>query len=277
MGLDLTRLDEITEEEKVAFTERFIEVSGRAHPGQIFWLDDRPDILKRYRNWSDTISTRGVRTYNPNGFGFVYLYGVTGFVEGLKYIVFVEQRHGLTEAQVLEGIAAAFIWLGPRGMETVHDALEDYAWKTPDYDPVFPENWAPDPAGFASGLDFEDPDLSDAELESLTDWYMRVEGEVPGYVRFLSKHGRQVLKAYRNRFENALVTLPKQVMPYLMLHIDVMRGHREGIREGVLLARGFGMTKEQTIEAISWGMFYGGVESGSIVVDAAGDILDQWE
>jgi hypothetical protein len=277
MGLDLTRLDEITEEEKDAFKARFLEVTGRLHPGQIFWLDDRPDILKRYRNWSDKINAfGGFKPYNPNGFGFVYLYGITGWVEGVKYIVHVEQVHGLSEAQVLEGIAAAFIWLGPRGMETVHDALDGYEWKESQADPVFPDNWAPDPDGFASGLDFENPDLSDEELESLRDWYMRVEGEVPAYVGFLSQHGRQVLKAYRNRFETALTTLPKQVMPYLMIHIDVMRGSREGIREGVLLARGFGMTKLQTLEAISWGMFYGGVESGSIVAHAAGDILDSW-
>jgi hypothetical protein len=107
-------------------------------------------------------------------------------------------------------------------------------------------------------------------------WYLRVEGEVPDYVAFFAANGGRLLKAYRHRFETALRILPKQIMPYVMLHIDIMRGNRDGIREGVLLARGFGMTKPQTLEAIAWGMFYGGVESGSIVDEVASDILDQW-
>jgi hypothetical protein len=278
MGLDLSRPDEITEQEKEAFTQTFLSFTGRPHYGLNFWLDRRPDILKRYRNWSDRINTRGdVKTYNPNGYGFVYLYGMTGYEVGVKYIVNVEQRLGLTKEQVLEGIAAAFLWLGPRGMETVAHGLADYEWITPSAPAIIPANWAPDPEAFRSGLDFSTPELSDAELSSLTEWYLRVEGEVPGYVSFLSSHGRRLLKAYRNRFETALTLLPKQVMPYLMIHINVMRGHREGIREGVLLARGFGMTREQTAEAIAWGMFYGGVASGSIVDEVAGEILDGWK
>jgi hypothetical protein len=280
MGLDLTRPEEISEEEKQRFKQTFLSFGGRPHLGLNFWLDNRIDILKRYRIWSGTINQRtdGDRImYNPNGYGFVYLYGMTGYAAGVKYIIHMEQQQGFTKEQVHEGIAAAFIWLGPRGMETVAQGLSDYEWIEPKGRPAFPDNWKADPDAFKSGLDFSTPDLSDTELERIKEWYLRVEGEIPPYVGFLTAHGRRLLKAYRQRFENTLKVLPKQIMPYLMLHIDVMRGNRDGIREGVLLARGFGMTKAQTLEAISWGMFYGGVESGSITDEAASDILDGWK
>lgn len=283
MGLDLTRPEEISEAEKEAFSQTFLAFGGRPHIGLNFWVDndERIDILKRYRIWVGTINNRPAPgetpTYNPNGYGFVYLYGMTGFDAGVRYIVTMEQRQGFSKEMILEGVAAAFIWLGPRGMECVAKGLEDYDWPAPAKPAVFPANWQPDPDAFKSGLDFSTTDLSDAELESLKQWYLRVEGELPGYLPLLAAHGGRLLKAYRNRFETALRILPKQVMPYVMLHIDVMRGHREGIREGVLLARGFGMTKAQTVEAIAWGMFYGGVETGSIVDEVAGDILDSWK
>jgi hypothetical protein len=283
MGLDLTRPDEITEAEKLAFSQTFHEFGGRPHIGLNFWLenDDRIDILKRYRIWVGTINDRPAPgqpwTYNPNGYGFVYLYGITGFEAGVRYIITMEQRQGLNREQILEGMATAFLWLGPTGMETVAKGLADYDWAPPTRTPDFPQNWRPDPDAFRSGLDFSTPDLSDAELARLKEWYLAVEGEVPAYVPLLAANGPRVLKAYRHRFETALRILPKQVMPYVMLHIDIMRGNRDGIREGVLLARGFGMTKAQTLEAIAWGMFYGGVESGSIVDEVAGDVLDNWE
>ena len=279
MGLDLSHPDEITDEERQRFSQAFLSYGGRPHLGLNFWLDDRIDILKRYRLWSGTITNRAAGDrimYSPNGYGFVYLYGITGYDAGVNYIVHMEQQQGFTKEQVLEGIATAFVWLGPRGMESVAKGLASYEWIQPAGRPSFPDNWSADPDAFRSGLDFRAPELTAAELAQLKAWYARVEGEVPAYVDFLAAHGGKLLKAYRQRFELTLRTLPKQIMPYVMIHIDVMRGNRDGIREGVLLARGFGMTKAQTLEAIAWGMFYGGVETGSIVDEVASDILDSW-
>lgn len=50
MGLDLSQPDQITEEEKESFKQTFESFTGRPHYGLNFWLDTRPDILKRYRN-----------------------------------------------------------------------------------------------------------------------------------------------------------------------------------------------------------------------------------
>ena len=68
--------------------------------------------------------------------------------------------------------------------------------------------------------------------------------------------------------------LPKQAVPYMWLQYNVARACGEGIRESALLGRGFGMTKAQIVEAIGWGMSYGGPSAVSIAVDAAGDVLD---
>ena len=44
----------------------------------------------------------------------------------------------------------------------------------------------------------------------------------------------------------------------------------------MLLARGFGMTKDQVLEAIDWGTFYGGTDAIGLVEEVAGDVLDAW-
>jgi hypothetical protein len=274
MGLDLEHVDQLSEAERAAFSRTFQDLTGRPHHGLNFWLDTRPDVLKRYRAWADRINDdRENGTYNPNGFGFLVWYALNGYEPGVRYLLHVEQRLGLTRDEVLEGIALAFIWAGPRGMETIATGLDGYEWQTPAARPRFAGNWAPDPDAFASGLDFSTPVMSAAELRSLTEWYERVETEVPPYVPFLARERPELLKAYRNRFENTLRLLPKQVMPYVMIHVNVQRGFAEGVREGVLLARGFGMTRRQILEAISWGSFYGGAESVSLVERAAGDVL----
>ena len=84
---------------------------------------------------------------------------------------------------------------------------------------------------------------------------------------------RRLLKSWRNRYENILFELPKQVMPYSQLHFNVMRGWADGIRESVLLARAFGMTKEQVYEPLFSPMVNTGPEAYTIVSQAAGDVL----
>ena len=47
--------------------------------------------------------------------------------------------------------------------------------------------------------------------------------------------------------------------------------------QGVQLARGFGLTRSQVLEALSWGTFYGGTEALDLAQSEAGDLLDQIE
>jgi hypothetical protein len=183
---------------------------------------------------------------------------------------------GSSQAAQLATLAVAFLHAGPRGMRYVATSAQEYLRTYVDPDPLgaWPEGWDVDPDAFASGLDFSNPDLQPGELELLSDWYRNVSGEVPSFVPFLGKHRPHVLKAYRHRFEYAIKdAMPKQMMPYLQLHWNVARGNGPGIREAVLMGRGFGMTDEQLNDAIVWAMLYGGSASVSVAADATEDIL----
>jgi len=54
----------------------------------------------------------------------------------------------------------------------------------------------------------------------------------------------------RNRWESCLVELPKQFMPATMLHYAVTTNSKDGIRENVLLAKAFGVSKTMTVNLI---------------------------
>jgi hypothetical protein len=78
-----------------------------------------------------------------------------------------------------------------------------------------------------------------------------------------------VLKAWWARIEGAMRgALPVQMLPFLLIHLNVSRGLAPGIREGVLLGRGLGMTEGQINEAIGWGALYGGPAAISIAAEA---------
>ena len=77
---------------------------------------------------------------------------------------------------------------------------------------------------------------------------------------------------------NSVRVMPKQMMPSLLLHWEATRGHEDGIREAVLLAKGFGMTKAETVNPVCWAMLYGAHGCISNVERAAGDVFerDDW-
>lgn len=83
-------------------------------------------------------------------------------------------------------------------------------------------------------------------------------------------------RSYEGRYENTLRQLPKQTEPFALPQISITRGFAGGIREGLVLGRGFGVTRTQILEAINWGTFYGGHESLNLVDEVAGDVLDSW-
>jgi hypothetical protein len=137
----------------------------------------------------------------------------------------------------------------------------------------WPPGWSFDAHAFQSGADFTSPDATKGEIDRIQDWYTTTLGEVPRHVRFLAKYRPQFLKAYRSRFETAIrLALPKQMMPYLLLTFAVTRGFRDGIRESILMARAFGMTRAQVLDAIC-GALYGGMDAVGLADEAAGDII----
>jgi hypothetical protein len=276
-GLDLSNMATASEAEKTNFREFYDRMLGRGHPGLEFYLNNAPDAMKRYRAFADAATPRNLDTdRRVGGFGFMTYYALTGYVEGVRYLVYIQQQLGLTRSQVMEGLAVAFLHAGPRGSETIARALEDFSWIEPSTTAEFPSGWGADPEAFQSGLDFNSSELTADELRALEDWYLRYLGEVPAYVRFTAKHNPSFLKAYRHRFETCVRELPKQVVPATLLHYNVSRAHGPGIRENVLLARGFGMSKNDTMRSILSPIINAGMETLTLVDEVAGDILDNW-
>jgi hypothetical protein len=274
-GLDLSDLETMTDRESGQFSSFYQDKLGTPHRGLNFWIDaGRPDVLKRYRAHADDGTPGGLEAVRKvGGFSFFVSYAMSGYAAGIRYLVHMYQTMGFTKAQVLEGLAVAFLYNGPRGSQTVAEALDGYEWITPAEPAVFFDGWAPDPGAFRTGMDFSTREVLDGEMELLDAWYLRTIGEIPPYVGFLRQHRPRLLKSWRNRYENILVELPKQVMPYTQLHFNVMRGWADGIRESVLLARAFGMTKEQVYEPLFSPMINTGPEAYSIVRQAAADVL----
>jgi hypothetical protein len=238
-----------------------------------------PEVLKRYRLWADAlrVSEAGEAEdrWSASPIATTYVNAITGFEHGISYGLRNANRR-MTKDQVLEQLALVFRYVGPRGMATIARAARAHEWQEPSRLPTWPKGWAPDPDAFQSGADFTTSEANGDDVRSMLAWYERWMGEVPKGVSFLARYRPALLKAYRARYENTLRLLPKQTEPWALLQISMYRGSASGVREGVLLGRGFGITRAQILEAISWGTFYGGIDSLALVNDVAGGVIDSW-
>jgi hypothetical protein len=263
------------------FQAHYQELFGRPHRGLDFWLDERPDVLARYRAFGE----RSAHVFMPGqpesgwslrSFSLYTFYALNGYATGIRYLVHLHQQVGLTRDEILEGIGIAFIHGGPRGMETVAEALAGRDWIAMPRRARFPESWGVDPEAFRSGIDYASPTLTTEELRKIEAWYERWLGEVPRYVRLLASLRPELLKAHRTRYENLIRVLPKQVLPMTLLANDVLRGFEPGIRENVLLARGFGVAKDDVLDEVNATLTFGGMEAIEAVDRAVGDVFAKW-
>ena len=292
VGLDQADLDTFSEEEREAFFRSYAAThgtdpkTGRYTPyGPYFFADHgQPGHMKRYRLLVTSLlnaDPAGDTSYYPTMIGELVWYCRGGFREGVRYAVMQNNQYGdrtgLTKAECVEAMGLAFWWIGSRGMREIQEALEGYEWTEPELPVSWAPGWRPDPESFRSGLDFSTPELNSDELASLEQWYEQYLGEVPPHIRLLAKYRPVALKAWRNRFENTLRLLPKQLAPYAMIHVNTMVGCAAGIREGIQLAKGFGMTRDQVLWAAGAAPIWGGVEVLGLVEAVAGDVLDGWE
>jgi hypothetical protein len=290
-GLDLTQPDTMTDEELAAFNLHYATRDGRPHPGLNMWVEQgRPDYLKRYRLFGHFLATspstavtpenfasnRGDANKSSGSFACIYFYGLLGFAEGVRYALSNAQANGYDKDMCLQGMAVACLHSGPRGMETIHDVLENYEWRTPASLPTFGPGWVHDRARILSGLDYDDPELLHGELHRLEQWYGDTLGEVPGYVRFLGRHNPPLLKAYRNRWEHLLNSLPNQLLPTILFQIAMLRQDAASLRENTLLARAWGVGHAEMVHALSAWMVFGSVQMASFAQDVVGDLFDNW-
>jgi hypothetical protein len=272
-GLELTNLDEMSEEEKEAFRAHYERMLGYSHEGLNFWLDQDPAVLKRYRLWCAlNLPVKGGIS-DLLGSGYTAYYATHGYVQGTRYISLWNVKN---KARMREQLAIAFLHCGPMGMETVAKAMEGIELPEEDEPLEYMAPYLPDPAAFSTGIDFSDPELSPDEFERIKAWYMQYLGETPRYVNFLGKYRPAMLKAYRNRIENMLKVSPKQALPLTLLHYHVLEGHGPGIRENVLWSRGFGVFRDDLMNHIGNALVYAGPEGASLVDEVVGDVIDNW-
>jgi len=277
-GLDVTRPDEMTAEEIAAYRSEYTGSNKGLLDSFEFWLEFRPDVLKRHKARTRHYTSAIEPGHHLVGLlGAIHQYTIGAFREGIAYEIRLAQTNGATRADILDTLSVAFIHSGHRGMYAAaaySDYLRGYVDPDPPLQGRFPEGWSFDPHAFDSGMDYGSREASAQDMERLQDWYLRTLGEVPRYVGFLARHRPGLLKAYRDRYEHAIRdSLPKQMLPWLLLNHNVVRGFHEGIRENVLLGRALGCSREQLLDAICYGVLHAGVDALGIADEAAGDVL----
>lgn len=285
LGLDLSRPDEMTTTEWEEFSR--LRGAGTGIPSGIFptmelFVPFRPDLVKRWR-----ILNRALNHDDRGQTGDMFLanlhyYAVIGFDDGVLYAATQAAGRGHPRAAIVSTLAIAFLHAPSVGLHTVGPRLSEmlHHYPEPSAEDLYhwPDAWTVDPEAFAVGLDPTTPELTRTDRERIEGWYEKLIGEVPGHVRLLADLAPRVLKAQRARYETAVGTgLPKQCLPFYQLHLDVHRGFAEGIRENLLLAKAFGMTKAQVVQPITYGLMYGGQSALSTVEHAVGDLLRSWD
>jgi hypothetical protein len=247
-------------------------------------LDYRPDYAKVYTEGLRAFPNRLEQTGAESEFaveqcveslGHLPMYILYGWEKGIYHQFRNFQIWGFTKAQIIELVMYAQLNAGIRGLQLVYQAVGRHL---PDFrdgtGPLkLPASWKADPAAFKAGLDLSVRDLTAAERRSVTDWYERTIGEVPKSVRFALTYHPEFYKWHRARWEIIFQTLPKQVMPYIMLRQHMITGFRDELREAVLLAKAWGMSKEWVVHGFVVSAWYTGFGGLSAAHDAVDDLL----
>nr|WP_254911617.1 hypothetical protein [Sphingomonas sp. CDS-1] len=288
-GLNLTNVYETTDEEKAEFwADKMAWRPGKmAYPltAYSFLIQNRPDMLKyhmRQMQFLHAVPANGEIPMGITMLTMLHWYACNRVPGGVLHEVMGSQEMGASKAQVNEIFGLAFMHSGPCGFNEVYNQAFDYmtSYCEPAHAIQWPKGWAPDAAAFRSGLDFDNPELTKAERESLDQWYIDTIGYVPKSISTLAKYNPGFVKQHRGKFEGALATgaLPKQMVPYILIHYNMNRGFRDGIREATLLGKAWGMTRDHIINAVTLGTGYmAGIDGMYIVEEAIGDLLEKWD
>ena len=197
--------------------------------------------------------------------------------------IYNEFRHlryrGLSKAQLMELVMFAQLQAGMRGLQLVYNGASRLLVDLPDpgETAAFPRGWAPDPDAFKAGLDLSARHLTENDRTNLIAWYERTIGYVPKSVQFALSFHPELYKWHRARWEVIFQTLPKQVAPYIMLRQHMLTGNLDALREGVLLGKAWGITREWTVHGLMVSAFYTGFEGLYFANNAVNDVLESWE
>jgi hypothetical protein len=258
--VDLTNLDSVTEEERNAqiawlWSDRR-PLYNVYSPSLMF--DYAPDFWKR-SHWGWSVAGEGRVEVVLLAVQNIHSYTMLGWETGLKNEADNLRRNGCTRAQLMELVMFTQMYGGMRGLGHTYHAIGDMlaVWGDPpslpsDHDAlVWPDGWAADPEAFRSGIDHDARELTDDDRRRLTDWYERTIGYLPNSIAWGIKHHPEFVKVNRARWEVAIKTLPKQVVPYMMLRHHTITGSKDGLRESAALAKAWGITPELIVHGIT--------------------------
>ncbi len=283
--VDWRRPGPFTTEERAQIARWYGELHGEGNLDLsrflTFWLKHDEAVFKRYRRLLEASFVSGAPSENVSFLLFLHSYVIEGYEPGVLYEVIGCQRTGVTKKQVIDAISLAYIHAGPMGMNGIASGTDAYLdkWTSePHYSgQVWPDGWVVDGDVFKSGLDFSSPGMSDDEIAKLGEWYRKNQGEIPSYVPFLAKRNPEALKAFRARYEGAVNTLPKQLIPLMMFHSAAMKQAEGAMRRYAFQAKCYGATKAQLIEAITFLLMYTGDLTSEIMTNAVEDIVAGWD
>jgi hypothetical protein len=287
-GLDLTNIDETSQAEIDAYLTTRWKGRGPLYDqyAMSLMLDYAPDFAKLhwwaaelFRTLPSNPTSYDFALATPNSIQQLHTYMVVGWETGIRNQFRVLRRLGFTRSQMMEVVMFGRLVAGMRGLGHVYHAIGDVL---PDYGdgdgkPVFPEGWAADPEALRSGLDLSTPDLTDADRQGITSWYERNIGYVPKSVLFGMQYDPQFLKIHRAMWERAIKTLPKQVVPYLMLRDATLNADRDALREAALLGKSWGLTQDWIVRGITQTVqYFTGMRGMYAAYDVIDDILKNW-
>ncbi len=265
-GLDLNNIGEMTPAEVNANLASVWHGRGPLYElyATSLMLDYAPQFAKLHRWGSDLFGRPDPANITVLACQNLHSYMMTGWETGIHNSFKTLTRNGMSVQQLMELVMFDQLYAGMRGLGHVFRAVgEDLpVYGQPANAPApFPPGWDVDPEAFKCGLDFTTRVMTDADLANLTAWYENTIGYVPKSIRFGLKYHPEFVKVNRGKWEVAIRTLPKQIVPYIMLRHHTITGSEEGLREATLLALAWGITPELISRAITaTAMFYTGFE-----------------
>jgi alkylhydroperoxidase/carboxymuconolactone decarboxylase family protein YurZ len=223
-------------------------------------LDYAPQFAKLHRWGSDLFGRPDPVNITLLACQNLHSYMMQGWQTGIHNSFKTLLRNGMAVQQILELVMFNQLYAGMRGLGHVFRAVgrDLPSYRQPLNAPApFPQGWGPDPEAFECGLDLTTREMTRADLANLTAWYEKTLGYLPKSIQFGLKYHPEFVKVNRGKWEVAVRTLPKQIVPYIMLRHHTITGSEEGLREATLLALAWGITPELIARAITaTAMFY---------------------
>jgi alkylhydroperoxidase/carboxymuconolactone decarboxylase family protein YurZ len=239
-----------------------------------------PQFSKAHRWGSDFFGRPDLENIALLGVGTLAAYLILDWETGILNQFQVLRRNGMSRQQIMEIVMFVQLYGGMRQLGHVYRAVGDMLpmFAEPTNPPAkFPVNWNVDPDAFKSGLDLSTREFTERDRRAITGWYRRHIGYVPESIAAGLEMDPEFMKMNRMKWENAIVTLPKQVAPQVMIRINMITGNVEGLRESVLLAKNWGISRQHVINGIfAAAMYFTAFEGLHNASQATRDIFRDW-